>query len=222
MATTRTPRAPRTVAPAATAEVAAPAATVASEEDTIALIQMGEKSEQGFAFIPMDAVCDTLVAKGLIEVNQAFMKSDTNPPQIAARMKVTTMTDATAQDTSATTADTTTAPATVKREFVIRDFVIPEQEKQTRKRAEVYPFSKLEVGKAFFIPPKDGDTQDDLFSALSSTIATANNRYAVPHPEGGTEMRRDKEVPRMQFIRVFGRVRATENGVAGVMVFRKQ
>ena len=226
---TRKPRAVpavETVAAAAT-EAAAPAPVLATVEDTIALIKMGMMSEQKFAFIPMDAICDKLVTDGVIEINPQITKTDTTPPQVAARIKETTMTAATDTTTQAPTATPTAAAAATvaaRRTFEIETVEIPEDTRRPRQgttRGELYPFSKLEAGQGFFIQPKEGQTQAELFEALSSTISAANARYAEPHPEGGTMIKRGKEVPRTVQTRTFGRMLRTKDGIEGVHVFRK-
>lgn len=75
--------------------------------------------------------------------------------------------------------------------------------------ADKYPFEKLEIGQSFFVPDsifdKDGEP-GDAAKTMSSTVATANRRYAEEIP-GETKTVKvkgeEKQVPATRQLRKF-------------------
>lgn len=83
--------------------------------------------------------------------------------------------------------------------------------------ADKYPFDKLEIGQSFFVPnslfDKDGEV-GDAAKTMSSTVATANRRYAEEIP-GETKTIKvkgeEKQVPATRQLRKFV-TRAVDGG----------
>lgn len=110
-----------------------------------------------------------------------------------------------------------------KMHFEIEDNVaLPEKAKRNggsgQGRTEMYPFSKLEVGQSFFVPPTD--SHPEPAKSMAGTVSQAMRRYAEPI-EGQTRKARNGQlVQRERRTRVFRLVQDTKDGVTGARVFR--
>lgn len=104
------------------------------------------------------------------------------------------------------------------------------QLKESTKKPEAYPFSKLNVGDSFLIPVSDQTPEP--WNSLTSTVSSANRRYSKDDPSGAVKKNRDgKMVPKLVYERKFKLKRVAKgdtykNGrveaASGARIFRIQ
>lgn len=119
-----------------------------------------------------------LNAAGLVQINPdlafAYPPGNADMPAVRVSPAGTEML-AKAGGPAAAPAPAPAAPA--KQTFNVIDFALPEAKRAGGggARPEVYPFSTLEPGKAFFVPAtKD---KPEPWKTFASTVASATNRY---------------------------------------------
>jgi len=69
-------------------------------------------------------------------------------------------------------------------------------------RDSKYPLAEMQVEQSFAVAIPEGETQEDLFKSLSSTVATARRRFSEPTGNKTTNRKGD-EVDEMQQTRDF-------------------
>lgn len=107
---------------------------------------------------------------------------------------------------------------------MVDDFELPAQRRTGPSRGETYPFAKLNVGQAFFIPATADKPNPER--SYASTVTSAKNRYAK-EIEGQTRLnRKGRTVPQVTYERDFAIRRLDDGkafgqpGVAGAVVKR--
>lgn len=117
------------------------------------------------------------------------------------------------------------AAAEEKSAFVVVDnFELPEARRSGPSRGETYPFSKLAVGQAFFIPATTEKPNPER--SYASTVTSAKNRYAKEVAGQTRVNRKGATVPQVTYERDFAIRRLDDGaafghkGVAGAVVKR--
>lgn len=110
-------------------------------------------------------------------------------------------------------------------EFLIEDVALPAAKRGGNGKVgnTKYPFDALEVGQSFFIPATA--ERPNPVKALASTVTSANARYAVEvKDEAGVVQtrtnRKGREVPVVEYQRLFGIRKDTKDGVEGARIGR--
>lgn len=212
----------------AAASTPAPVVVAAIQSiDDVLLSEVYEatQTQPGYMFVSQDEA-SSLEVNGYIEVNRNTTDGDGN---IAARITAKgtqflrenspgLIADAQEnKENEVNTATETAAPTEVKQRAPQRekltvseivDFPLGEASKRGGARPEVYPFSKLEVGKSFFVPATEA--VPDPVKALASTVASANQRY-VEVVEGERTTKKGTVVPNTKPTRQFA-IRRLEDG----------
>ena len=116
----------------------------------------------------------SLAKLGLVECNPAMKRDDGKLPWRLTTKGIQHM--ATAANTKTTTPAPAAKKTDEKTEFVIATVTLPAVKRNTGARGSKYPFDKLEVGGAFFIPSKDGDNKK-ASKSFGSMVSAANKRY---------------------------------------------
>jgi len=140
-------------------------------------------------------LADLLVESGLVEINESLTTEAGAVATRATEEGIKTVMVEPVEETKAGVVDG----------FPIETGIpIPEIKRANSGRTSKYPFGSLEVGQSFFVAGGDA-------KALSSTVSSANARYAVPvEDEAGNLVMKQYKVkgeiktkPKMRKTRIF-------------------
>lgn len=163
---------------------------------------MAKKEKVGLAAIVKATLAGTViythpmthvlfVEKGLVEINPEMLDAAKNVATRATQAGI----DAYNAEVAAKQAKSE------KVEFVIATVAAPAASARSG-RETIYPFDKLEVGQSFFVA--NTAERPAAAKSLASTVSSANNRFAVPAPDGSTRTNvKGETVPVMVKTRTF-------------------
>lgn len=199
------PKDDKTVSETATTDTAANTGTASTEtvlhfadmvydRDVFNAVATGTNSEAGGAVVLVEPA-NKLVELGLAEVNPASLADGNIAARLSDRGRELAAWLETDEGKAATAkpARKTRVMSDIKTptDFSISTVALPIPEAKrgggSGRNGETYPFGKLDVGHSFHIATT-AETQDVLSARLTSSVSTANSRYAeVEHPVGGAK-----------------------------------
>lgn len=151
-----------------------------------------------------DAEGANLVQLGYVEVNPGMVQGDKK----AARLTEAGKSFLSSLPADAVTSTSTGASDAKFASAIVNDFEMPAARRVGPKRSETYPFSKLELNQAFFIPATAEKPNPE--KSFASSVISARARFATVTSET-RKNRKGRDVPVLTFTRDF-QIRRLEDG----------
>lgn len=130
----------------------------------------------GFAYVPEKDAALLAKSEPLFFSVDAATKDPSGNVKVVALQPAIDAANAIAAESASTPPVVASAPMT----FVIEDgFTLPVV-KRGGKKADIYPFDKIEVGQSFFVPATEA--KPNPAKVLASTVSSATKRYKTETP----------------------------------------